>query len=143
MVKIKKYLGLALFVFSINSFADGIDNDKSFYGKNIASYPDEIEAWRNYQGVWIKELSRTQLPNGHFMLDRRNVNYWRDFDTWPCYYSIVNNSKTCINPGDSPHNVNVSDPPVGIHNISEPEIIELLGVGLLIIGIKLRLRYKK
>jgi len=150
MGRMKKYLGLTLFALSLNSVADGIDNDKNFYGKDVSVRPDDITSWRNYNGIWIKELPRTQLPNGHFMLDKRNINYWRDFDEWPCYYPIwINDGGTCVNPGDlkewqkkrihdwrddindNHHNHDVKDVP-------EPEAMLMIGVGLIFFGVRLK-----
>ncbi len=74
--------------YSPSGKCDGIDHDKVFYEKDVIVRPDEITVWENRNGIWVKELPRYQMPNGHFMLDKNNVNYWRDFDRYPCHYPI-------------------------------------------------------
>jgi len=137
MVKMKKYLWLALYVVSLNAFSDGIDHDKNFYGKDVKMKPDEITVWKEINGSHFKELPREQLPNGHFMLNPHNRNYWRDFDEWPCHYPIwPNDGKQCINPGDRyrKHHIDIDEHEHDHeHNhdntVPEPEIMLMLGIG--------------
>jgi len=124
--------------------ADGIDNGKGFYGKDVIVYPDEIDEWSYYQGIWMKKLPRVHLPNGHFMLDPRNMNYWRDFDNWPCYYPIWHSDGgKCINPGDEHRHYYVGElrEEKG-RDVPEPEMAGMLGIGLLVLGAISKVRGK-
>lgn len=144
MGKIKHFVTLCFLLsgLSLACLADGIDNDKSFYGGNVITDPDKIDVWRNYNGVWLKELQRMHLPNGNFMLDKNNINYWRDFDRWPCYYTLGSrNDDKCIDPNDNYRNhyvVELRDNNDCYNNdvkpVPEPEIGVLLVGWLMVMG---------
>ena len=148
MVNVIKYLWLGLLCVSINSYADGIDHDSSFYGKDVPVVPDQIDEWNYYQGMWMKKLPRVRLPNGHFMLDPHNINYWRDYDEWPCYYQRLvwpTYHGRCINPGEVRkdwHDIIDNHPYHNPKDVPEPGIIGLLGIGLLVMGIRSKVRRK-
>jgi len=136
MVKIIKYLWIALLFITFNSFADG---DPYANERNVIVKPDEITVWKEYNGIHVRELPRFQLPNGHFMLDKNNVNYWRDFNDWPCYY--LNSWQVapgkCINPDDlkKKHYDVVLDEEHNHNDVPEPEIMLMFGLGLVFYGL--------
>ena len=99
---------------------------------HIYSTLNQIEEYVPVGGTWVRKLNRVQLPNGHFMLDPQNPNYWRDFDKFPCSYKVWEDSKgNCNNPGDT-----YRDKLTGIHEreikaIPEPEILPMLLTGIM------------
>jgi len=121
MVFVLVVLGLLFIMEQV--YADGIDHDKSFYGKDVIVEPDDIDVWHNYNGIWVKDLPRKR--------------FWRNFEQLTCYYPI-----NCIDSGDKKkkwHNDDDDDND-GIQKAPEPEIIGLLGFGLLVMGVRSKIR---
>jgi hypothetical protein len=100
------------------------DGDKT-NSPHVYSTPDQIDEYVPIGGTWVRKLNRVQLPNGRFMLDPANTNYWRDFKQYPCSYRLGYRDDDCINPGDTYRDklINVTKKP---EQIPEPHPLALL-----------------
>ena len=94
---------------------------------HVVTTPAHIDEYVQQGGVWVRKLNRVQLPNGNFMLDPKNVNYYRDFKEYPCYYRTgFRDAYGCTNPGDTYRDKLISETVKPQKNIPEPTVIELL-----------------
>ena len=121
--------------------ADGVD-DAGFYS-SIArhSRPDEIELWGQQGATWMRYLPRYRLPNGAYLLDPNDINYWRDFVKHPCHYPNIGAPEIdCKEPVSSRFIKGDTPLPVNKANMPEPEAVLMLGIGLLALRLKFNLK---
>jgi PEP-CTERM motif len=122
-----------------HAHADGID-DAKFYGAEQHSQPDEIKVWTQHNDVWLQELPRELLPNGDYMLSPHHINYYHNFDLYPCHYpSIGKPGAQCNEPLPAPV---LNGDPLTKHNVPEPELLALFGIGFIGLGLTLKMRNK-
>jgi len=125
-----------LTLYSSKTHADGIAGSRD---KNIPSTPNEQDRYKCFDGgeTCLRELNRTQLPDGTWLPSRKDRNYYSRFNEFPCAYSLgLPPNYPCTNPlGRVRTYIDIEEQgnngnrgrDRGVADVPEPETSALLG----------------